>query len=560
MSEVEVAGCDDVSPPKQTLLEQLRGLVAGGETEAVMTLVEALISSNAALQRQLEALVANRRFKTSEKVSTSQLVLLFAALEEAAHKNEAQATEALVAADAALSDVSRPNPGGGGEVEGEVEAEGTTKKPPPKPPVRAPLPTTLRRVQNPIRVPDDQRACPCCHGERECVGHDRTEVLERLPPELVVREDLREKLRCPRCEGQLCRAPLGDKVVSRGRLGSDLVACVLVEKYRDGLPLHRQVERFGRLGFSMGVSTLVEQVRHATERLARLHGVAVRAVLGAHVMQLDATGIAVQDRDHPKGKRLGSLWCYVGDGKVAAFQFTSTGKKRGQKPGESGPEDMLSRRTGFALADASGLFDKSFQRDDLIECGCNAHARRKFVEALDAGDSRAAHVLCAYKKLYANERKIIARGLVGPEKQAFRVEHSKPVTLALLKWCQAYEAQVPPSSPLGKALRYFINHHVALARFLEDPDIPIDNNLVERQQVRVALTRKNFLFVGNDEGGKRAALVYTMLACCALIDVDPEAYLADVLPRLTRGVPDEDLRGLLPDQWKAARRREPAAA
>jgi hypothetical protein len=174
-------------------------------------------------------------------------------------------------------------------------------------------------------------------------------------------------------------------------------------------------------------------------------------------------------------------------------------KEENGQPLEQGPEEILAKRCGLVVADASNLFEQSFKRDDLIECGCNAHGRRGFVKALDRGDSRAAITIGAYRRLYEVERE--ARDVSIEERTALRQRKSRPVFDAILKWCQAYERFEPPSSPLGAAIRYFNNHHVALGRFIDDGTIPIDNSLVERQHVRVALTRKNFLFVGSDACG-----------------------------------------------------------
>jgi len=160
-------------------------------------------------------------------------------------------------------------------------------------------------------------------------------------------------------------------------------------------------------------------------------------------------------------------------------------------------------------------------------------------------------VIGAYRRLYEVERE--GKDLTAEQRSDLRQKRSKPVFDALLKWCQGYQPYEPPSSPLGEAIRYFINHHEALGRFLGDGAIPIDNNLVERQHVRVALTRKNFLFVGSDVGGDRTAVIYTVLGCCALNDVDPVEYIVDVLPRLTRGVTIDEARELLPHRWKATR-------
>jgi transposase len=387
--------------------------------------------------------------------------------------------------------------------------------------------------------------------ERKCIGHDVTEVIELVPAQVVVRVDRREKLACESCQGELVRAPSGDKVVAAGRLGSTLVAQLVVDKYDDGLPLHRQKQRFERMGLKLPVSTLADQVTWATDLLRPLWRLAVLQVLAAKVMHLDGTSLPVLDRDAAGGKRLGALWGYVGDENVAAYLYASTGKKTGQKPGELGPEDMLANREGFTVADASNLFELSFKRPELIECGCNMHGRRYFTKALDANDARAALPLAAYKKLYEIEAKV--RDLSADERLRVRQAESQPVWDELCAWCQTYKPHEPPTSKLGEAIRYFTNNASALGRFLENGTIPIDNGIVERLHVRAALTRKNFLFAGSDTGGERAAIAYTILGCCRLVGVNPVAYLTDVLPRLVRRVRLRDMAALMPATWKAER-------
>jgi transposase len=406
-------------------------------------------------------------------------------------------------------------------------------------------------------VPEAERACPKCGKDRECMGHDVTEVIELVPAEVIVRVDRREKLTCKDCEGgEIVRAPQGDKVVSGGRLGSTLVATLLVEKYWDGLPLHREKQRFARLGLPVSISTLADQVTWSTDLLRPLWHAAAVKVLVSTVMHLDGTSLAVLERGAPGGKKLGALWGYVGNRDTALYLYASTGKKVGQKPGEIGPEDFLARRTGYVVADASTLFDASFKREDLIECGCNMHSRRYFVKALEGGDRRAALPIAAYKKLYQIDAEI--RDLAADAKLAERRARSKPVYDELLAWCEAYKQHEPPSSPLGTAIRYQTKHQVALRRFLDDGVLPMDNGIVERLHVRAALTRKNYLFAGSDAGAERAAIAYTILGCCQLADVNPVEYLSDVLPRLARRVRLRDVPALMPARWKASR-TEPSA-
>jgi transposase len=544
--------CDDGEAVTPSPMEKARALLDAGNVDDLIALIASLVATNSALQQQL-AKLDRKGHKSSETVSSAQLRLLLTELEKAQDATDADASGSeLQKADEELSAAA--------DLEAlKKDREQPQEKKKRTRPAARPFPEKLRRIDNVIPVPAADLPCPKCGNERVSIGHDVTEVLDRVPAELVVRRDMRQKVACKTagCEGSICRAPLPDKLVDGGRIGTQMVACIVVDKYRDGLPLHRQAQRYRELGVDLPLSTLVDQIKHVDDAAAVLQQAALEEVLAAHVMHLDATGLPVMDEAHRKETRLGTLWAYVGDGNVSAYLYTTTGKKLHQredengKPLEQGPEEILAKRCGLVVADASNLFDLSFKREDLIECGCNAHGRRRFVKALDRGDSRAAMVIGAYRRLYELERD--AHDMSTEERTALRQQKSRPVFDAILKWCQAYERFEPPSSPLGEAIRYFINHHVALGRFLDDGAIPIDNSLVERQHVRVALTRKNFLFVGSNAGGDRAAVMYTLLGCCALNQVDPVEYLVDVLPRLRGRMTIAEARELLPHRWKTTR-------
>ena len=524
------------------IVDVVRALLAEGRGEEVLGVVTQLVARNSELERRLAQLLS--RAHKNEGLSSAQLLLFLNDLAEGKVANDEGDANSDARTDA--NDKLRTASG----IDEAATAESETE-PQRQPPVRKPPPASWPRIDNPIEVPAQERRCPRCGGERTCIGHDVTEVIELVPAQLVVRRDMREKLACPGCEGEIVRAPLGDKVVAGGRLGSRLVSELVVDKYSDGLPLHRQKERFARMGLDISVSTLADQVTWATDLLRPLWRAAMAQVLVAKVMHLDATGLPVLDREAEGGKRLGTLWGYVGDRDVALYLYTSTGKKNAQRPHELGPEDMLALRSGFAVADASNLFDTSFKRDDLVECGCNMHARRYFVKALDAGDTRAALPLAAYKKLYEVEGEIAAADHA--EKLAARQARSRPVFEELVSWCKVYQPHEPPTSAMGAAIRYLLNHRLALGRFLGAGEVPVDNGIVERLHVRAALTRKNFLFAGSDAGGERAAIAFTILGCCRLVGVNPVNYLADVLPRLSRRVRIRTLPDLLPAAWRAAR-------
>ncbi len=529
----------------------LKELLAEGRNDNVLRLFEKLVARNSELEQRLAEIAARR--KKNEGLPKEQLLLFLDALATVA-ESEGGTDEERDEANQKLRSASGIDEGPKDDPETKE-----TKEPKKQPPLRKAPPAELRRVENPISVPESERPCPVCGAERKCIGHDVTEVIELIPAEVVVRRDAREKLACKQCEGELVRAPPGDKVVAGGKLGSRLVAQLLVNKYWDGLPLHRQKQRFDRMGLDISVSTLADQVTWATDLLRPLWRAGIANVLMAIVMHLDGTSLPVLDRDAPGGKKLGTLWGYVGDTETALYLYASTGKKTGQKKGELGPEDMLKLRNGYTVADAATVFDASFKREELIECGCNMHARRYFVRALDGGDNRAALPLAAYKKLYDIEEE--TRGATLEAKLVERQARSRPVFDELIAWANVHKSHEPPSSAMGTAIRYLTNHQLALGRFLEDGVIPIDNGIVERLHVRAALTRKNFLFAGSDAGGERAAIAYTILGSCALAHVDPVEYLADVLPRLARRVRLRELPDMLPAPWKAARlATQPAAA
>ncbi|HSD90692.1 MAG TPA: IS66 family transposase [Kofleriaceae bacterium] len=537
-----------------SVVDVVRTLLAENDSDAILQIVSKLVAENADMSRRLAQV--KRSFKTSEKIGRAQLVLFVDALARGEREAESEEVDTdgpdeLEEADAMLRTAS-----GIDDKREEDEIAKRKTRPPRQPANRSSVPDHVRRVDNPLLVPADRRPCPRCGAERTCIGHEITEVIELIPAEVVVRRDLREKLACRECDAEIVRAPTGDKVVASGKIGLGLAATLLVEKYVDGLPLHRQRERLARLGLDIAVSTLSDQIKWSTDLLRPLWRAALAECIAARVMHLDGTGLTVLDGTTPGNKKMGALWGYVGVNAgdvIAAYLYMSTGKATAQRPGELGPQDMLDLREGPTVADASGLFDASFAKEKLIECGCNMHARRYFVKALDAGDKRAALPIAAYKKLYEIERELREQGVDADAVLAQRRERSKLLWDELVSWCTVHKKHEPPSSRLGIALRYFTNHRVALARFLDYGYVPMDNGIVERLHVRTAMTRKNYLFAGSDGGAERAAIAYTILGSCRLAGIDPLEYLRDVLPRLTRKVRLIDLSDLLPHRWKQRR-------
>jgi transposase len=515
-----------------SVLDVLRDLLQSGRDDEVLALVAKLVMRNQELELLLTKLRESKN--RGEHVSAAQLDLFLNKLRE-------QAGGELGAANQALEAAAKEN---GGREE--------PKKPPKQPAVRRPPPPGARRVHNPIAVPDAERPCPVCSTARTCICHETTEVIELIPAEVIIRLDQREILACPKCEAELVRAPMGDKVVEGGAYGSRLVSELVVNKYWDGLPLNRQAQQLERLGLSMPSSSMADQITWATDLLRPLWHHLIAAALAAVVMHIDGTSMPVRDRDSPLGIQTGSLWGYVGDTNVAVYLYTSTGKKLGQRAGEIGPSEFLAMRRGPVVADAANLFDTSFESSDRIEVGCNMHARRYFVKALDAGDHRAAVPIAAFRTLYDVEDSV--RDADPEQRHEERQRRAKPVYDELARWCTTYQPLEPPTSLLGAAIRYLLNHRIALTRFLDDARLPIDNGIVERLHRRPAIGRRNYLFAGSHAGAERGAIAYSVLGTCALVDVNPTEYLADILPALARGAfTRDDLKRMLPAAWKAAR-------
>ena len=473
-------------------------LLEKGAKDDVIKLVSDLVARNEELELALAKKA--RSFKTTEKVSPAQLALL---LEKVANDEPAQAPE---------DDESKGEPTAAqqlGELVNEERKRRETEqtKPPPKRPRRKPFPDSLARVDNPLKVPDDERPCPVCGIERRCIGHEVSEVLELVPAKVIVRRDLRETLACDACDSpHFARAPTGDRVVEGGFFGPRLVAQMIVDKYRDGLPLHRQRERLRRMGIDLSISTLADQIMYGAELLQPLWRASQIAALSADILHLDGTSLPFfsnEGKGTKRRKKLGALWGYVGDSDVALYLFAPSGHAKFEDRHTIGPADFLELRTGYTVADAASVFDQAFARDDIIECGCHMHARRYFVKALDGGDTRAAIAIDAYQALYGIEKD--ARDLLPHERLAVRHERSAPIFAKLLKWVESMRDDEPPSSRFGRALTYFSNQQIPLSRFLMDGRVPIDNGAVERLHVRAALTRKNFLCVSRRRISMKAA-------------------------------------------------------
>jgi hypothetical protein len=342
-------------------------------------------------------------------------------------------------------------------------------------------------------------------------------------------------------------APAPVQAVEKALAGEGLLAHVVVSKYLDHLPLYRLERIFLRQGVALSRSTLCGWVADVAAALAPIAAELRRQVVAASYLQTDDTTVTILDEQ--QGSRTGRLWTYLDPlARQVAFDATLTHER-------DGPEAFLTDFRGALQADAYPGYDALYHTGRVREIGCWAHARRRFVEALQT-DARAAHVVALVQQLYQVER------AAAHEDAEARRAHRQAEAVPLLAQIDAVRLDllttVLPKSPLGDALRYLTNQWAVLQRYVEDGRLAIDNNRAENQLRLVAVGRKNWLFAGSFEGARRAALLYSLVQSCQLVEVPPFEYLRDVLLRVATH-PHHRIAELTPKGWAATFRR-PAAA
>jgi len=414
-------------------------------------------------------------------------------------------------------------------------------------PARRPLPEHLPRERIVYPVP---ATCPCCGGQTlRKIGEDLTETLELIPRQWKVIQHVREKFSCRACEA-ITQPPAPSHPIARGRAGPKLLAHILFSKYGLHLPLNRQSAVYEREGVDLDVSTLADWVGATAATLMPLVE-AVRAhVFAAERIHADDTTVPVL----AKGKtRTGRLWTYVRDDRPfagpdppAAVLFYSRDR------GGEHPEQHLAGYAGLMQADAYAGFNRLYEANrkpgPIVEAPCWAHARRKFFDLARINQAPIAmETVKRFDDLFAIEREI--NGLAPQERVRVRYERSRPLVVELESWLREQRTRVSKNSETGKAIDYSLKRWSALTRFLDDGRLCMSNNAAERELRAVALGRKNWTFAGSDEGGKRAAAIYTLIQTAKLNHIDPQAWLADVLARLPDH-PAKRIHELLPWNWR----------
>ena len=262
------------------------------------------------------------------------------------------------------------------------------------------------------------------------------------------------------------------------------------------------------------------------------------------LIQADETTLKVLDKNTKDKCDLGYLWPYVGDGKLAVFEFKDSRAK-------AGPTDFLSGFTErYLMSDGYAGYGEVIRENNLRHLMCWAHVRRKFFEVKDLEPEFISKVLSHIGVLYSIEKTISDPEMDHAERGKIRNEKSRPVLEAIHELLMNPGKIILPGNKVSEAINYTVKHWSQLTMFLEDGRLPIDNNLVENSIRPVALGRKNWLFAGSKDGARRMAIIYSLVATCKLNEVNPYEYFYDILPRIP-DFPQKNIADLIPARWKS---------
>ena len=427
-------------------------------------------------------------------------------------------------------------------IEEELKELAPAAKTPAQPrqtPKRAALPAGLARVD--IHHEPDSTTCGCgCQLKR--IGEDVSEKLDYTPGVFTVEQHIRGKWACANCE-TLVQAPVPAQIIDKGIPTAGLLAQVLVAKYSDHLPLYRQEHIFGRAGVALPRSTLAQWVGICGVRLQPLVDALKHEMLSHTVLHADETPVEMLKPGNKKTHRA-YLWAYAPgafeDLKAVIYDFCES------RAGEHA-RAFLGQWKGSLVCDDFAGYKAGFV-SGITEAGCMAHARRKFFDLHVSSKSQIAEQACAYiSQLYDIEREI--KMLEADERLKIRQARSKPLAIKFHEWMLLQRRQITDGTATAKALDYSLKRWTALTQFLDDAQLPIDNNRIENQIRPIAIGRSNWMFAGSLRAGQRAAAVMSLIQSAKLNGHDPYAYIKDVLTRLPTQK-NSQIEELLPHRWQ----------
>ena len=402
-------------------------------------------------------------------------------------------------------------------------------------PGRMKLPEQLRREEIVIEPAADITGC-------KKIGDEITEILEYAPGELFVKKYIRPKYALPQNSGVLV-GELPVRPLDKAMAGEGLLAQIIIDKYVDHLPLHRQMQRFERSGVKLAYSTITDWVSNTCQLITPLFEALKSEVLQAGYLHADETPIKVMSKEKKGETHRGFYWVYQDSKSKLVFFDYQEGR------GREGPVEILANFKGYLQSDGFTVYERFDKRKDVTLMHCMAHARRKFSDALNNDEGRAGYALQEIQKLYAIERSCKEQELDAGQIKELRQQQSVPILRALGEWMKLQYADALHRSSLGEALAYSIKRWDRLMIYTEDGNLKIDNNAVENSIRPVALGRKNYLFAGSHEAAKRSGMLYSLLGTCKMHGIEPTTWLKEVL-RIIPTHPINKVNDLLPHNWK----------
>src|SRR4051812_45253622 len=408
---------------------------------------------------------------------------------------------------------------------------------------RGSLPAHLPRIETTLDI--DDKICGCCHGALHRIGEDRSERLDIVPAQFRVLVTIRPKYACRQCVDGVVQAPAPARLIEGGMPTEATIAQVLVSKYADHLPLYRQAQIYARQGVDLDRSTLADWVGHAAWHLRPLHQRLLDKLKQRPKLFADETTLPVLDPGRGRTKT-GQLWAYAADDRPwggadpPGVVYVYAPDRKAERP-----IAHLAGFKGILQVDGYAGYAKLAERGDVELAFCWAHMRRNFYELATPGPAPiASEALKRIAEIYAIEKDI--RGRNAEERRLVRQQKSRPLAETFEQWLGAKLGLISQKGKLADAIRYALSRWKGLTRFIDDGRVELDNNAVERAIRPIALNRKNALFAGSDGGADHWATLASLIETCKLNDVDPLAYLTDVLTRIVNGHPNSDIDKLLP--------------
>jgi len=515
------------------LLERIEtlGEELNNRSEQITSLTELLAGRDAQIRRmqaQLNELLKRLYGRKSEKLDPHQLLLQDVLLQAESAQPAAKDDSAAAAE---------------GDSQTEVAAHTRKKR------KQLELPEHLNRVEHLLDVASEDKTCDCCQQTMSEIGRDITERIAYQPVQLQVNRYIRPKYACknPLCSGiesAIKQAPAKESPLGRCEAESSLLAHIITEKFEHHNPLYRQEDRFERLGLGLTRMTMCCWLAKSAYVLGPLYRLMVEETLAGDIVHNDDTPVGMLEPGNGK-TRTARLWVTVGGRQM---QYTVYNFTKGR--GREGPEEFFKNYQGYFVADAYGGYVGLFESDRIIHIGCWAHARRYFITAQESSPRQATESLVLIAKLYHIEagckQSRVEERLAVRQKQSVKTLEKIKATLL------EQRPNALPRSALGEAIEYTLRQWESLQRYTTDGRLPIDNNPAEQAMRPPALGRKNWLFVGSENGGHTAAVLMSFCATCRKLNINTWEYLKDVLDKINDW-PQKRLAELLPDNWQRAR-------